>query len=174
MKMQRLPHIQSFCHDGLSAHTDTHWDWQHCIVTILIVHHKKIDNKHAKSSCAPRNWYKNYIVSLDFHVHCQPQKYYRFMCGQKVSVLACFLWPIKKWKMLGVTPISDRHRPPCAPWCTMQLIGAQRWSVVHNVFLYWSGGAQHRSHKPRQTHRHRNTAPILWPRQLTQEVKRMR
>ncbi len=40
--------------------------------------------------------------------------------------------------------------PPCVlvPWCTTQLGGAQRRSVVHNVVLYQRGGAQHSSHKP--------------------------
>ena len=36
----------------------------------------------------------------------------------------------------------------------MQPGGAKRRSVVHNVVLNPQGGAQHRSHKPRQTDRH--------------------
>ncbi len=46
--------------------------------------------------------------------------------------------------------------PPRAPWCTMQVCGAQRRSVVHNVVLYRWGSAQCSSHKPTHTETHTN------------------
>ncbi len=44
--------------------------------------------------------------------------------------------------------------PPCAPWCTTQVDGAQ-------CSLYSRGGARHRSHKLTGTHTHMNS--ILLP-----------
>ena len=46
----------------------------------------------------------------------------------------------QKWKMLRVTPTSQKRMPPpWAPWCTTQVGGAQCRSMVHNVALYcWS------------------------------------
>ena len=41
--------------------------------------------------------------------------------------------------------------PPCAPWCTMQVGGAQCRPMVHNAVLYSLSGAQHSSHKPNST-----------------------
>ena len=47
--------------------------------------------------------------------------------------------------------------PPCPPWCTMEVGGAQRRSVVHSVILYQCGGAQRSSHKPKQAYKHYQT-----------------
>ena len=68
----------------------------------------------------------------------------------------------------GQPPHLTDIGPPCAPWCTMQVGGAQHRSMVCNVVLYSVGGAQRRSHKPTLTHS--QTAPILWPRPLIWEV----
>ena len=48
----------------------------------------------------------------------------------------------------GQPPHLTDIGPPCAPWCTLQVGGAQHRSMVHNVVLYSLGGALHRSHKP--------------------------
>ena len=60
--------------------------------------------------------------------------------------------------MSGATPTSDGHRSPLCTmvhnagwWCTMQVDGAQ------HIVLYSLGGAQRKSHKPRQTDRQKVT-----------------
>ncbi len=99
----------------VNKHRNTSWDWQHCIVH----HQKRFDNKHAKSSCAPPNRYKAMLCTTRVYVgtelHCEPW-------------LEC---PLSNTKIL-LTDIG----PPGAPWCTTQVGGAQRRSVVHNVVLY--------------------------------------
>ena len=51
--------------------------------------------------------------------------------------------------MLGGQPqLLTDIGPPCASWCTMQLRGAQRRSVVHNVVLYPRDGVQGSSQTP--------------------------
>ena len=56
------------------------------------------------------------------------------VCSHKTCpfVFSCSLWPIKKWKMLGVTPTSHGHRAPlctmvhtAAWWCTTHVFGVQ-------------------------------------------------
>ncbi len=49
--------------------------------------------------------------------------------------------------------IGTKLQPPCAPWCTMQVSGAHRRSMVHSIVLYPQGGAQCSSHKPALTNR---------------------
>ena len=49
------------CCQRLTA--NIHWDWQHCFV-----HHKKVDNEHAKSSCAPPNLYKAKLYTTKVYV----------------------------------------------------------------------------------------------------------
>ncbi len=73
----------------------------------------------------------------------QSEVYYH---GRKVS--RPLLRPVGHIVTLAET---DNIGPPCAPWCTIQPGGPRRRSVVHNIVLYPRGGAQHRSHKPRQT-----------------------
>ena len=51
-------------------------------------------------------------------------------------------------------------------WCTMQVGGEQRRSVVHDLVLHCWGGALTNPHKQTQV------GPILLPRLLTQEVIR--
>ncbi len=57
--------------------------------------------------------------------------------------------------------------PPCSPWCTTQLSGAQCRSVVHNIVLYPWDDAQHSSRAPPHTH----MGQILLPRLRTPEIK---
>ncbi len=52
--------------------------------------------------------------------------------------------------------IVQNAGPPGATWCTMEVGGAQRRSVVHNVVLYPWGSAQHSSHKPLWMNREMN------------------
>ncbi len=47
--------------------------------------------------------------------------------------------------------VHEKLGPPCAPWCTMQVGGAQCRLMVHKVALYHWSGAQHVFHKPGQT-----------------------
>ncbi len=76
---------------------------------------QKFDNEHAKSSCAPPNRYEAMLCTTEVHVntelHCQPW-------------FACLL-PTTKILMSGATPTSHNIGPPCAPWCTTQVDGAQ-------------------------------------------------
>ena len=54
--------------------------------------------------------------------------------------------------------------PPCAPWCTSHVSGAQCRSVVHNLLLYRWGSAQCGSYKPKHERTDRQTLPnILSP-----------
>ncbi len=55
---------------------------------------------------------------------------------------------------------------PCAPWCRMQVGGAQHRSIVHKVAVYHCSGAQCRSHKPRQTDRQTQSDAYRPPVQL--------
>ena len=115
--------------------------WQHCIV-----HHlgdgsqRNMPNHHvhhlisSKLHCAPPKCMsvQNYIANLVNHLHT-----------------ICMLWTTKKIKMLEVTPTPQKStwsRPPCAPWCTTQVSGAQCRSLVLadndfsgilNTFNFW-------------------------------------
>ena len=116
--------------------------------------------------CCPRpkcTLVQNYIVNLDLHVCCPPQKYYTMHpcpCAPPVYVCHQPAWkkcpqtpqksirfvhipcePPKKIKMSGATPTSHDIDPPCTPYCTMQVSGAQCSTVVHNVVLYPRSGA---------------------------------
>ncbi len=66
---------------------------------------------------------------------------------KKCPFFACSLWPTKKWP-----PHLPDIGPPCAPWCTTQVGGAQCRSVVHNVVLYPRGGSVALT-KPKETNR---------------------
>ena len=61
--------------------------------------------------------------------------------------------------------------PSCAPWCTMQVGGAQCRSMVHKIALYqWSGAQQFP-----QTHTHRNrdeTDSITWTADAGGKIKK--
>ena len=50
---------------------------------------------------------------------------------------------LRKW-----TLVQNYIGPPCAQWCTMQVGGAQRSSVLHKAVLDPKGGAQRSSPKP--------------------------
>ncbi len=54
-------------------------------------------------------------------------------------------WTTIKWKVSGRPLDLTDIGTPCAPWCTMQVGGAQSRSVVHKVVPYHWEGAQRRS-----------------------------
>ena len=62
-----------------------------------------------------------------------PSQYKAMLCTTKVDVVQNYIGP------------------PCAPWCTTQIGGAQHRSVVDNVVLYPLGDAQCNSHRPKET-----------------------
>ncbi len=107
----------------------TQLDWQDCIVHHLCGSWLRT----CKIVCAPPDQYKalpkytlvqNYIVNLDLHVCCQPQKYYtKCLCLCAPPVYVC-CQPTWKWKVLGASPTSHGHRyPACtmAPYCVSVL-----------------------------------------------------
>ena len=106
---------------------------------------KKIDNEHAQ--------------------HAQS------VCRNKTTLwtLICLFVVNHKNTVCNVHPYGHRS-PYGATWCTTQVGGAQRRSMVHNVVLYSQGGVQRRSHKP--THTYTQTGPILLTRLLMCEVIR--
>ena len=73
---------------------------------------------------------QNYIVTFDLHVHCQPQKYYRFIYRQKVSVFCMFLVDHKKMKNVRGDPHIRWTQVPLVHntgwWCITPVDGAQR------------------------------------------------
>ncbi len=57
------------------------------------------------------------------------------------------MWTLISWFVCqGRLPFLMDIGPPCAPWCTAQVGGAQRRSVMHNVVLYRWISTQCRSH----------------------------
>ena len=105
---------------------------------------KKVDNEHAKLSWASPNQYKAKlcstkvyvkIINLNLHVCCQPQNYYRFdyIQTKNVRFLHVPCDPSKNEKCRVPPPLLTDIGPHCA--CTMQVGGAQRRLVVHNVAL---------------------------------------
>ena len=103
---------------------------------------------------------KIYLSNVSQKVHSQfwPRLDQDFLI-KVVSVPWMFLCSTKyrqKVSVFGMFLVFHQICPPCVPWCTMQVGGVQHRSMVHNIVLYSLGGAQCRSHKPRnpspQTH----------------------
>ena len=131
---------------------------------------KKVDNEHAKSSCAPPNQYKAMLCTTKVYVgtelHCEPwfacslitTKILYLYMSMLVNHLCMFIviLPVKSalGKCQGWPPLLPDIGPSCAQWCTTQVSGAQRRSVVHSVVMYPRGGAQRSSHKPTHTNKH--------------------
>ena len=72
-----------------------------------------------------------------------------FLCstkyGQKVSVFCIFLVThvIQNEKCWGRPTLLMDIGPPCAPWCTTQVSGAQHRPVADNVVLYYTHEVVH-------------------------------
>ncbi len=111
------------------THTNGQLDWQHSIV-----HHpgRSADNKCAKSSCAPPSQYKATLYTTKVYVgtklHCHPW----FACLLSTTKIL-YNASVPLWttcvKCRGQPPLLTDIGPPCAPWCTTQVSGAQHGPV---------------------------------------------
>ena len=107
-----------------------------------LVHHLVSTKLH----CAPPKCMsvENYIVNLDLHVRCQPQKYYTMrLCPCASPVYVRCQPTLHDHGTKGVPFVHIPYEPPknekcqerllllldiglpCAPWCTTQVTGAQ-------------------------------------------------